>query len=69
MDVEHALDVVKRLEQGTLKTKTIRTPFVSPFGLQLYLQGKSDIISLEHKLSFLKRMHQLHQQTIERRGA
>ncbi len=69
MDVEHALAVVKRIEQGTLKPQTVRTPFVSPFGLQLYLQGKSDIISLEHKLSFLKRMHQLHQQTIERKGA
>ena len=69
MDVEHALAVVKRIEQGTLKPQTVRTPFVSPFELQLYLQGKSDIISLEHKLSFLKRMHQLHQQTIERKGA
>lgn len=69
MDVEHALRIVKQIEQKTLTLRTIRTPFVSPFGLQLYLQGKSDIISLEHKLSFLKRMHQLHQQTIERKGA
>jgi ATP-dependent Lhr-like helicase len=68
MDVAHAIEVLKGIENKTIQTRTVRTPFVSPFGLHLYLQGKSDIISLEHKLSFLKRMHQLHQKTIAGKG-
>lgn len=69
MDVEHALEVVRGIEQKRIKTVLIRTPFVSPFGLNLYLQGKSDLLSLEDKLSFLKRMHQLHRKSIEGKGA
>lgn len=64
MDVEHAEEVIKQIERGAITTKHIHTPFVSPFGLRLFLQGKSDIISLEDRVSFLKRMHQLHQKSV-----
>ena len=68
MDVERALAVVRDIEQKKITLEFVHTPFVSPLGLGLYLQGKSDVISLEDKLSFLKRMHQLHRQAIERKG-
>lgn len=64
MDIKGAEQVLKWIENGNVKIKKIHTDFVSPFGLNLMLQGKSDLIKMEDKASFLKRMHELHVKAI-----
>ena len=39
-------------------------PIASPFGLNLLIQGRVDLIKIEDRVSFLKRMHELHLKVI-----
>lgn len=64
MDIKHAEEVLKWIEQGTIKVKVIQVPIVSPFGLNLMMQGRSDLIKMEDRAKFLKRMHELHLKVI-----
>ena len=64
MDVANAERVLKWIESGEVKIKRVKTPLVSPFGLNLILQGRSDLIKIEDRASFLKRMHELHNKII-----
>lgn len=57
MDVHNALKVVEWIENGQLKIKEITTTVPSPFALNLIAQGYSDILKMEDKSEFLKRMH------------
>ncbi|MEK6890045.1 MAG: ATP-dependent helicase [Nanoarchaeota archaeon] len=68
MDVKSAELVLKWIEEGSVKFKVHRVPIVSPFGLNLIVQGRSDIIKLEDKAVFLKRMHDLHLKVIKEKG-
>ena len=65
MDVSNAVNVLKWIENGKVKIKVVRTPIVSPFGLSLVMQGRHDLIKMEDRAKFLKRMHQLHLKVIE----
>ncbi len=60
MDVKNAQQVLKWLEEEKVKIKFVRLPIVSPFGLNLMIQGRSDLIKMEARAEFLKRMHELH---------
>ncbi len=64
MDVSRAEEVLRWIENGKITIRKIRTPFVSPFGVNLVLQGRSDLIKMEDRASFLKRMHELHLKVI-----
>ena len=64
MNVDDAEKVLKWVESGEVKIKKIVSPLVSPFGLNLILQGRSDLIKMEDRASFLKRMHELHNKVI-----
>jgi len=64
MDLRSAEKILENIERGEIKIKKIRTPFVSPFGLNLVLQGRSDLIKMEDRAAFLKRMHELHMKVI-----
>ena len=64
MDVENTKKVLKLIESGEVKIKIVRTPIVSPFGLNLVVQGHADLIKMEDKVKFLKRMHELHLKVI-----
>ncbi|MEK6825792.1 MAG: ATP-dependent helicase [Nanoarchaeota archaeon] len=65
MDVGHAEEVLRWIEHGRVKVKKIKTPLVSPFGVNLVIQGRSDLIKMEDRASFLKRMHELHLKVIQ----
>jgi ATP-dependent Lhr-like helicase len=60
MDIGNAKLVLHQIEQGKVKIKITETPLPSPFALQLILQGHSDLIRIEDKQAFLRRMHELH---------
>jgi ATP-dependent helicase Lhr and Lhr-like helicase len=65
MDIENAEKVLEWIESGKIKIKVKRIPIASPFGLNLMLQGRSDLIRMEDKAAFLKRMHELHLKSIK----
>lgn len=65
MDVENAEKVLKWIENGRVNFKVVRTPIVSPFGLLLLIKGRFDLIKMEDRSNFLKRMHELHLKVIE----
>lgn len=64
MDIKNAEEVLKLFEAGKMKFKVVRVPLVSPFGLNLFIQGRSDLIKMEDRTNFLKRMHELHLKVI-----
>ncbi len=65
MDISSAVKVLEWIESGRVKVKVVRVPIVSPFGLNLLMQGRSDLIKMEDRAVFLKRMHELHLKVIE----
>ncbi len=64
MDIKSATEVIEYIEKGKIKVVKKRLPFVSPFGLNLMMQGRSDLIKMEDRNNFLKRMHKLHMKAI-----
>lgn len=64
MDLEGAKRVLKWIESGKTKIEVKKVPLVSPFGLGLVMQGRSDLLRMEDRVSFLNRMHELHLKAI-----
>jgi len=64
MDVDSAEKVLKWIESGKVNIKFTRVPIVSPFGLNIFMQGRADLIKMEDRAAFLKRMHELHLKVI-----
>lgn len=59
MDIDSAKKIVQEMEKGEIKLKEIHTDVPSPFAFNIALQGISDILKIEDRHEFLKRMHQL----------
>ncbi len=59
MDVENAVKVIKLVEDGDIILKEISTNIPSPFGLSLVMQGYVDVMKMEDKIEFARRMHQM----------
>ncbi|MFH1972969.1 MAG: ATP-dependent helicase [archaeon] len=59
MDVHNALNVLEGIEKKDIKIKEITTNVPSPFATNLVLQGYSDILKMEDRQEFLKRVHQM----------
>ncbi|MEK6852821.1 MAG: ATP-dependent helicase, partial [Nanoarchaeota archaeon] len=57
MDIENATQVLKWLEDGKIKIEKINVDVPSPFAFNLIMQGYADLLKIEDKLEFLKRMH------------
>ena len=66
MDISNARLVLEWIKQGKLKIKIKDVRLPSPFSLNLILQGHSDLIRIEDKQDFLKRMHTLHVKNMKR---
>lgn len=64
MDIKSAELVLKWIESERVKIKVKKLPLASPFALNMVLEGRSDLIRMEDKASFLKRMHELHLKAI-----
>ncbi|MCK9595963.1 ATP-dependent helicase [Candidatus Pacearchaeota archaeon] len=60
MDIENAKLVLTWIREGRIKLKVRDTDLPSPFALGIIMQGQSDLIKIEDKQAFLKRMHDLH---------
>ncbi len=60
MDIENAKKVLDWIKEGSIKIEKINTRLPSPFALSLILQGYADLLKIEDKIAFLKRMHKEH---------
>ncbi len=68
MDIENAKKIIKKIENKEIKIKEIRTNIPSPFAFNLVLQGYTDILKIEDKVEFLRRMHQMVLAKIGKKG-
>jgi ATP-dependent Lhr-like helicase len=60
MDIKSAQLVLDWIKNKQVGLKVLEAKFPSPFALGLIIQGHSDLIRIEDKQDFLKRMHELH---------
>ncbi len=58
MDIKNATEILKRIKDGKIKTEVIYNDIPSPFSFNLITQGHADLLKIESKIEFLKRMHQ-----------
>jgi len=58
MDIENTKLVLKDINEGKIKIKEITSTVPSPFSFMLVLQGYLDILRMEDRMEFLKRMHE-----------
>ncbi len=58
MDREHAQEIIQGVARRDISVKEGNTLMPSPFAFGLVLAGYSDVIRIEDKQEFLKRMHQ-----------
>ena len=59
MDIQNAKLVLQQIEEGKIKIKEINTNIPTPFAFNLIMQGYTDILKLEDKVDFLRRMHEM----------
>jgi len=65
MDVENAKKVLNMIKSNEIKIKIREVKLPSPFAINLIIQGHTDLIKIEDKQAFLKRMHELHVKAID----
>ncbi|MBW2977283.1 ATP-dependent helicase [Candidatus Woesearchaeota archaeon] len=58
MDIENTAKIIKGIENKKIKFEEIQTSMPSPFAFNLIVQGYTDILKMEDRIEFLKRMHQ-----------
>ncbi len=59
MDIENTKKVLQQIEEGKIKLVEIETKIPSPFAFTIALQGYMDVLKIEDKIEFLRRMHQM----------
>jgi len=67
MDIENTKQVLDWIKEGKMKIEKINTNLPSPFALNLILQGYADLLKIEDKIEFLKRIHKEHLKKIEKK--
>jgi ATP-dependent Lhr-like helicase len=58
MDIQHATDVIKGLDEGDITYEMQESSIPSPFSHNLLLQGSTDVIKMEDKKERLQKLHQ-----------
>jgi ATP-dependent Lhr-like helicase len=59
MDIKHAQEVLEQVEKGNIEVKEVFTDVPSPFAFNLIVMGHSDVMKMEDRLVFLRRMHNM----------
>ena len=57
MDIENTGLVLEGIEQKKIQLEEIHTPVPSPFAFNLVIQGYTDVMKIEDKVEFIRRMH------------
>ncbi|MFQ5620322.1 MAG: ATP-dependent helicase [Candidatus Nanoarchaeia archaeon] len=58
MDIKNTKEIIQQVNDKTIRIEEINTKIPSPFAFNLALQGVMDILKMEDRLAFLKRMHE-----------
>lgn len=58
MDIDHAEDVLRAIENKSLVIKTVNTTVPTPFAFNLVSRGYLDVLKYEDRSEFIKRMHE-----------
>jgi len=56
MDIKNAEEIIKKVRSSEIKIEHKDTKIMSPFAINLILQGHSDFIKIEDKSAFIKRV-------------
>lgn len=67
MDIKNTKKVLQQIENGEIKISIDHVKLPSPFALNLILQGHMDLMRIEDKQDFLKRMHKIYQEEISKK--
>lgn len=59
MDFAHTQQVLEAIQKGDVAVEEVFNQTPSPFAFGLIVQGYSDVIKIEDRYEFLKRMHQM----------
>ncbi len=59
MDFEHTQKILEQVENGAVRVEEVYNQTPSPFAFGLIVQGIADIIKIEERYEFVKRMHQM----------
>ncbi len=59
MDAPHAQWIIAQVTEGKIKVIEASNSLPSPFAFGLIMEGYSDVIKIEDKQAFLKRMHEI----------
>ncbi len=59
MDINNAKIVLGWIKEGKLEIEQVHNEIPSPFSLNLIMQGYSDLMKIEDKIAFLKRVYEL----------
>jgi len=57
MDIGNTQNVLRGIEEKKIKVEETHVSLPSPFALNLITQGHTDVMKIEDKMEFLKRMH------------
>ncbi len=57
MDIEHTRQIIQDIQDKQIRIEEIETKIPTPFAFNLVLQGHMDILKMEDKVEFLRRMH------------
>jgi len=57
MDVKNARKIIDEIKDGKITIKEIETQIPSPFALNLVARGYSDILRMEDRMEFIRKMH------------
>jgi len=57
MDIENTRLILEKIEKKSIKIEETHTDIPSPFSFNLVMQGYTDILKMEDRIEFLKRMH------------
>ena len=58
MDMATTKNILKAIEDKKIKVKNVQTDMPSPFSLKLVLEAHTDVLKIEDRMEFLKRMHE-----------
>ncbi|ADB58703.1 DEAD/DEAH box helicase [Archaeoglobus profundus] len=59
MDIENALDYLRRVADGRVKVEILELPMVSPFALNMYLAGREDVVLMADRREVLRKLHEM----------
>jgi ATP-dependent Lhr-like helicase len=59
MDVNNALDYLKKIVNGSIGVEVVELPTPSPFSLNIYLIGEEDVVLMADRRRILKMLHDM----------